>query len=299
MKLLNISDTPREKLAQASIPLQKIVAAIKENNLTAELLRPAKGSVLHMIQLAKDTPPFSRADAAYYNGRVEHIFSEEGIQNTLAYVQAAAVVGLLATFNEQFRQGVGITKIITLAEELPAAIRNYKSGMTAFADELHKGKRTPDGYAQVFGRIFSGQPKLSLDDKSWQAFSNTTIQYVSSVRSAQDAPQLMRRMHYMSFVSMFRSDLYEGLCVGHAPRKCAVCGKWFLTADARHTKYCDSLATRRTTGAGAPAAKSGISVDGSSGSLPPTIPSRKSIRSGSTRSRSILGAAHSMSKPLL
>ena len=196
---LNIPDTLREKLAQASIPLQKIVAAIKENNLTAELLRPAKGSVLHMIQLAKDTPPFSRADAAYYNGRVEHIFSEEGIQNTLAYVQAAAVVGLLATFNEQFRQGVGIKKIITLAEELPATIRNYKSGMTAFADELHKGKRTPDGYAQVFGRIFSGQPKLSLDDKSWQAFSNTTIQYVSAVRSsAQDAPQLMRRMHYMS-----------------------------------------------------------------------------------------------------
>lgn len=116
---LNIPDTLREKLAQASIPLQKIVAAIKENNLTAELLRPAKGSVLHMIQLAKDTPPFSRADAAYYNGRVKHIFSEEGIQNTLAYVQATAVVGLLATFNEQFRQGVGITKIITLAEELP------------------------------------------------------------------------------------------------------------------------------------------------------------------------------------
>ena len=60
---LNIPDTLREKLAQASIPLQKIVAAIKENNLTAELLRPAKGSVLHMIQLAKDTPPFSRANA--------------------------------------------------------------------------------------------------------------------------------------------------------------------------------------------------------------------------------------------
>ena len=73
---LNIPDALREKLAQASIPLQKIVAAIKENNLTAELLRPAKGSVLHMIQLAKDTPPFSRADAAYYNGRVEHRLQE-------------------------------------------------------------------------------------------------------------------------------------------------------------------------------------------------------------------------------
>lgn len=37
-------------------------------------------------------------------------------------------------------------------------------------------------------------------------------------------------------------DLYEGLCVGHAPRKCAVCGKWFLTTDARYAKYCDGLA---------------------------------------------------------
>lgn len=52
----------------------------------------------------------------------------------------------------------------------------------------------------------------------------------------------MRRMHYMSFGSMFRSDLFEGLCVGHAPRKCAVCGKWFLTTDARHTKYCSGYA---------------------------------------------------------
>ena len=82
---LNIPDTLREKLAQASIPLQKIVAAIKENNLTAELLRPAKGSVLHMIQLAKDTLPFSRADAAYYNGACgAYLLGRKGIQNTLA-----------------------------------------------------------------------------------------------------------------------------------------------------------------------------------------------------------------------
>ena len=38
------------------------------------------------------------------------------------------------------------------------------------------------------------------------------------------------------------SDLFEGLCVGHAPRKCPICGKWFLTTDARQTKYCGGLA---------------------------------------------------------
>ena len=46
----------------------------------------------------------------------------------------------------------------------------------------------------------------------------------------------------MSFASMFRSDLYEGLCVGHGPRKCAICGRWFLTTNARPTKYCGGFA---------------------------------------------------------
>ncbi|MFR5901832.1 MAG: DUF6076 domain-containing protein [Neglectibacter timonensis] len=49
-------------------------------------------------------------------------------------------------------------------------------------------------------------------------------------------------MHYVSFVGMFRSDLFEGLCVGHAPKKCPICGRWFLTTNARHTKYCGNLA---------------------------------------------------------
>jgi hypothetical protein len=41
---------------------------------------------------------------------------------------------------------------------------------------------------------------------------------------------------------MLRADLFEGLCFGHAPRKCPICGRWFLTTDARHTKYCGGFA---------------------------------------------------------
>ena len=41
---------------------------------------------------------------------------------------------------------------------------------------------------------------------------------------------------------MFRSDLYEGLCVGHAPKTCRTCGRWFLTINARPTKYCGGYA---------------------------------------------------------
>ena len=36
--------------------------------------------------------------------------------------------------------------------------------------------------------------------------------------------------------------MFEGLCVGHAPKKCPICGRWFLTTNARHTKYCGGYA---------------------------------------------------------
>ena len=74
------------------------------------------------------------------------------------------------------------------------------------------------------------------------SLTNTSVQYVPAIQPGSDTPQLVKRMHYVSFVGMFRSDFFEGLCVGHAPKKCPICGRWFLTTNARHTKYCGNLA---------------------------------------------------------
>ena len=71
--------------------------------------------------------------------------------------------------------------------------------------------------------------------------TNATVQYTSVVRPGTTVPTLVKRMLYVSFVGMFRSDLFEGLCVGHAPKKCPICGRWFLTTNARPTKYCGNL----------------------------------------------------------
>ena len=89
-------------------------------------------------------------------------------------------------------------------------------------------ERTPDGLAAAFGAHFDAS------DDSLMSLANATVQYVS----AGEPPRLVRRMSYVSFVGLLRSDLFDGLAAGHAPRRCAVCGRWFLTLDARHTKYC-------------------------------------------------------------
>lgn len=80
------------------------------------------------------------------------------------------------------------------------------------------------------------------------AISNTPMQYVSDIIPAKEISQLVKRMHSVSFVGMFRSDLFEGLCVGHALRKYPICGKRFLPTNARQAKYCGDLAPRNKLG---------------------------------------------------
>ena len=137
-----------------------------------------------------------------------------------------------------------MVRVIPVLGHLSYSLRQYKKTMTAFAEFLQENAeiRTPAGYAAAFGQFFKENATLEESNPSWMALTNATVQYVPAIRPGNAEAQLVKRMHFVSFVGMFRADLFEGLCVGHAPRKCAVCGKWFLTTDARHTKYCSGYA---------------------------------------------------------
>ena len=114
---------------------------------------------------------------------------------------------------------------------------------------MAKNRKTPDMNLPMW---FDGQnincllytsPEFSITEgNAWMSTLNNSVQYVSVIRPGEKVAKLVKRMHYVSFVGMFRSDLFEGLCVGHAPKKCKICGKWFLTTNARHTKYCGGYA---------------------------------------------------------
>ena len=150
-------------------------------------------------------------------------------------------IGASASFDDKYSHAVGVLKLIQGMSQLGNTLNIFKSGMIDFAHKLHDSKRTPDGYAAAFAEHFP-KDDISPDNSMWMQLTNTTMQYVSAVMPEKEIPQLVKRMHYVSFVGMFRSDLFEGLCVGHAPRLCPICGKWFLTTDARQTKYCGGLA---------------------------------------------------------
>ena len=238
---LNISDKQIEQLVMLAIPLNGVIALIKEGTPTSEAISAVKENVLSITQMLRTVKPFSLFDFPADGHDIHRIFTKEYTDNAVTYIKAVQEIGAAAALDAQYSRGVGLIKLISEFAQLGATLLIYKQSMTAFAHALHDCKRTPDGYAAAFAEHFTNTDKLSLNDSPWMALSNTTMQYVPSIMPEKEIPQLVKRLHYVSFVGMFRSDLFEGLCVGHAPRECPICGKWFLTTDARQTKYCGGL----------------------------------------------------------
>ncbi len=239
---MNISDEQIGQLIQLAIPLAAVVELIKDGTPTTAHLSAAKESVLQITQMLRTIYPFSLFDFPADGHDIQHIFADEYTNNTIAYIKTAQQIGAAAAFDAQYSKGVGLVRLISELAQLGGTLMIFKHGMIEFAHKLHESKRTSEGYAETFAKHFVDTDALLPDKASWMQLTNTTMQYVSSVMPEKSIPQLVKRMHYVSFVGMFRSDLFEGLCVGHAPRLCPICGKWFLTTDARLTKYCGGLA---------------------------------------------------------
>jgi len=238
---LNITDEQIIELSTLCQPLSKVIFMLETGSVDVSVFPEANEALLKAIHFLQKTEPFSFLDLAS-DAEIRHLFDEEHIGNMIAYIRAAQENGAVAAFDEKYRHGVGVLKLIQVTAQLGGTLLIYKQAMADFANTLQDSERTPDGYAAAFAEHFSNSDTLSLSNPSWMALTNTTMQYVSAVMPEKENPQLVKRMHYVSFVGMLRSDFFEGLCVGHAPKKCPICGRWFLTTNARHTKYCGNIA---------------------------------------------------------
>ena len=203
----------------------------------------AKAAALAMLDILSETPPFSYMDIPKHRERIERVFTAD---NALKYVEFAikAVTNSLP-FEEvpKYADAVMLQRYTAVCGHLAYSLEEYQKAMLDFAEQSdgNEADRTAEGFAKMFGTYFP--PEFSITEgNAWMSTLNNSVQYISVIRPGEKVAKLVKRMHYVSFVGMFRSDLFEGLCVGHAPKKCKICGKWFLTTNARHTKYCGGYA---------------------------------------------------------
>lgn len=237
---LNIPDEVIEKLSKLCPRVNLLLETMNQETPNAALLPDAGKAAEEILTLLRDVPPFHRLDMDFYLPGISKAFTPEGLQ---AY-SSAKLSGSLSTKQlEAVRLGVLLGRIVPVLGHLAFSLAEYKKGMERFALMLDAegSDRTPDGLAELFGRCFPAEFRLN-EASPWMALTNETSQYLSVLHTGEDKAKLVKRIHYVTFVGMLRADFFEGLCVGHAPKKCRICGKWFLTTNARHTKYCGGFA---------------------------------------------------------
>lgn len=231
---LNISDESIAALVEPCKTLNEFISALGMMSVTEELLSKAQSAAALVLETMRHMEPFANLDYDFYVPSITDAFSSEALTQVRELNMAMLTRGLAAAQEPGLRKGALLSKIAPVLAQLAFSLAEYKRAMTALAEAINADdvERTPDGLASAFGAHFdaSGDSLMSL--------ANASVQYVS----VGEPPKLLRRMNYISLVGLLRSDLFEGIAAGHAPRKCAVCGRWFLTLDARRTKYCGGFA---------------------------------------------------------
>ena len=231
LDILNISDYLLGVLLELTEPMMQLVDFLNKNrnpdNSTLAMMLTASKNIFRVVDLLRDVQPFSGQDFTWLDEKLPKIFSADAVNK--AYRQRKKEMG------EVF------VPALCLVAQLGFGIRDFRQALIPLVESLDDDdvSRNPTGFAKQFDAFFSADENKQ---DYWMSITNVSVEYLPGDKG------LVRRMHYASFPSMFRSNLYEALAAGNAPKRCPICHKFFLTTNARRQKYCTGYAPEEYDG---------------------------------------------------
>ena len=205
------------------------------------LLPQARQSAMQLLKLMSEHKPFSLISSQHFHSMVDKAFTRESVKNANALIQSQRTGKLTDQLSDKYQYGILLTRLLPVLAHLGYSLGEFQKTMLPFAQKLHEAERRLDvTYAEIFNEYFPKEPTFE-DAGGWMSMTNATMQYLPVIHPEKDYPVLVKRMHYVSFVGMLRSDFFEGLRNGNAPKCCLNCGRWFLTTDGYLTKYCNGI----------------------------------------------------------
>lgn len=226
--ILNMPEETVLALYDLCQPLCDYIYRIAAGRATVAGRDSARHSIYQIIELLDGTEPFCWLNTPAYRGELDNILSPENLKRVQKDLEKGPEKR--GKIGQRFLDYIGMFAV------LGGSVRGFREVIGGFADKLDaQESRKPESYARAFAQYF---PLQAEDENSWMAMVNVTEQYMVT----GEPSRIVKRKHYVSFVGLFRAELYEALMLGHAPKKCQNCGWYFLLTDATRTKYCNGFA---------------------------------------------------------
>lgn len=264
-QIINMDSDAITDLVQISIPAITLhMNLINKKKFSDNEFADAKDAVFNIYDQMCKTPPFSLLDKEIRQAFIETFLTEENIikcKNYFAFdiVRTEAMLNDINTnFAPEYIQNIEDARFIydTLCEMLlfygyySSDCCNFKIAARNFAEHIMQAtlKKTKSNLAKAANWFFN-DPKIlgQLDDANAFAWNR---RFDSQIRPFQLFTQInhprrkkeliaVQRYYFDNFMDFLITDFHTGLANGHYPKRCKICGKYFLVTDARNKLYCD------------------------------------------------------------
>ena len=190
---LNIPAALIKQITELCGSLNLFMGAIQLGMANAELFTSARESALQIVHKLKDIPPFSYLDEKQITAYIQKVFSNEYLENAMAYAKSLASGNLLNALDPQYQKALTLLRVVPVLAHLGYSLEQFQDTMLQFAESLNTAEqeRSPSGYAASFGDFFSSNlpPSHPLPVFLW-TFPHTS------------ANQVILRLHHHAIFSI-------------------------------------------------------------------------------------------------
>lgn len=249
--LLNCLNDPEQSNAfqELSERILFASAALEADVIPQEFLDALGTDIIFLLRSVKTVCPFTAFATDAQLDAVKGVFSADD------------VIGFRSLYNECWATAAstGMPPYDILRENRPDldadlffntaanSLRLYKN-LTVLYGELYLDFMFAKRKIGALADQFCALPKADAGHMMPIAFetlpkvaTQTKTQFVKAEFSGRNKSQLANRLYFSRYIDFIFYDLYQGLGFGHYPRKCEICGKYYLKTDSRPQRYCSGL----------------------------------------------------------
>lgn len=227
----------------------------------------AGNEIQHIFDALPRLKPFDMLDIEAERNRVQKLFSEDNANRLIDYFHRKAAVMAMDdiqamghTMPKEYDKQLfaeaeallqDIRKTLRFYDELSNDMRKAYTKLKAFVSRADDADRLDEAHLLPIAMDIFGEQTFSVN-----------AEYVPYKKTAKStAPVVARRFYFDRYYSFILTDFFEGLHHGYYPRRCEICGSYFLMTSARRQRYCSGLSPYEFRGKRIPCRKYAASIN--------------------------------------
>lgn len=231
--------------------------AVFRDELNFHILRQLRDGYLNITEFVKTGAntlealkalpklrPFDGVNTEEIRNAVETLFMKQVGQKICEYFAAKAKLSLLpqeeiaagtaerikavTDFSSTEQKVEDIRSVLRFVDRLADDLILAHNKLTQFCNHTDEAERLDEAHLLPLALEIFGEHHFAQGGR-----------YISVKKNAKSKnATLAKRLVFDSYYSFILTDFFEGLHYGHYPRRCKICGRYFLMQSARRQKYC-------------------------------------------------------------